>query len=190
MTARLPSPELTQAALDGRPGAVDDLARAWLPHVYRWCQRLGGPGFDAEDAAHEVLILMCRKIDRIESPPQFPAWLFATSRKVIANTRRLAWFRKWIPGARLEQVADGPGPYGAVEARQAATRVWAVLAALSEAHREVLVLCELEERSASEAAELLNVPVGTVKSRLRAARVAFRGHLDALDADVRAARAG
>jgi DNA-directed RNA polymerase specialized sigma24 family protein len=50
----LPSPALAAAAIAGGEAELDDLAKAWLPHGYAWCHRLGGPGVDAEDAAHEA----------------------------------------------------------------------------------------------------------------------------------------
>ncbi|MBX2802347.1 MAG: sigma-70 family RNA polymerase sigma factor [Myxococcales bacterium] len=169
-----PSPELVDAALRGDDGDLDDLARAWLPHVYAWCHRLGGPTVDAEDAAHEVLIIMCRRIHKVNSPGQFPSWLFGITRRVIANHRRKAWVRRWVPGASREREDTSWSPLRTAEARQTAESVWQALDALPESQREVLVLIELEERNGTEVAELLDLPLGTVKSRLRAARRRFR----------------
>jgi len=130
---------------------------------------------DPEDAAHETLIIICRRIDTVYSPLQFQSWLFNIARRVIANQRKRAWFKRWVPGASVnEQVFAGWGPERSLEARRAAVVVWKVLDSLAAPQREVLVLVDLEERSASEAAELLAIPTGTVKSRLRAAREAFR----------------
>ncbi len=175
MVLAIPDECLVPAALEGRPGALDALAEAWLPHVYRWCHRLGGPVLDAEDAAHETLIIMCRRIDHVRGPKEFPSWLFNIARRVIANQRKRAWFKRWVPGAAVnDREAIGWGPERTLEARRAAAMVWKVLESLPESQREVLVLVELEERTNTETAELLNIPTGTVKSRLRAAREAFR----------------
>ena len=59
-------------------------------------------------------------------------------------------------------------------AREQATQVWRVLGGLPELQREVLVLSVLEERRGPEVASLLNIPLGTVKSRLRLARIGFK----------------
>lgn len=180
MTARLPEAALVDAALCGEDRAVDALAHAWLPHVYRWCHRLGGPGFDSEDAAHEVLIVMCRRLPSLRDPDQFPSWLFGICRRVIANHRRRAWWKRWLPSALVsERPAPDAGPHDSFEARESAERVWTGLATLEPAHREVIVLCDLEERSATEAAALLGIPVGTVKSRLRVARATLKRAMDA-----------
>ena len=176
-TARLPSEHLVPAALTGDDHAIDTLARAWLPHVYRWCFRLGGPSVDPEDAAHEILLLMCRRIRTLRDPALFPSWLMGITRRVLANHRRRAWWRRWVPGAVQDRAAEG-GPHEAAEARQAARRVWTALEALDEGHREVIVLIDLEERTGAEVALLLDLPLGTVKSRLRAAREALRHALE------------
>ena len=166
------------AAMAGDDDAMDAVAEEWLPQVYAWCHRLGGPRVDAEDAAHEVLIVMCRRIQRVRTEAQFPAWLFGIARRVVANHRRRAWVRRWVPGASLERVEDRRwSPLRTVDAAQTADAVWATLDALPAVQREVLILIDLEERSGPEVAELVGIPVGTVKSRLRVARRAFRAQL-------------
>ena len=175
MTSRLPKAELTANAIAGDEAAVDALVRAWLPHVYRWCHRMGGPGFDSEDTAHEVLITMVRRLHTVRDPAAFPAWLFGITRRTMANHRRRAWWKRWLPAAVVEdRPSEDAGPLRSFEAMQAHQHVWDALMTLKPIHREVLVLCELEERSATEAASLLGIPAGTVKSRLRAARNHFR----------------
>lgn len=178
MTA-LPAQVLVSRAMEGTDRDVDLLARAWLPHVVRWCDRLGGPGVDAEGAAHDTLLVVFRKLHTVESPAQFPSWLFAVTRGVVANHRRAAWLRRWVPGRIVEAISGAAAPDRQLEQRQAAARVWGALDRLSPEHREVLVLCELEERSSSEVSELTGVPIGTVKSRLRLAKNAFRKALEA-----------
>ena len=180
MRAGLPGTELTVAAFDGGDREIDALAHAWLPHVYRWCHRFGGPKVDAEDAAHESLMVMCRKLSQVSDPEVFPAWLFSICKRVIANHRRKAWFMRWVPGPVKERPASGWSPLRTVEAREHATQVWRVLKLLPEIQREVLVLSVLEERRGPEVATLLNIPLGTVKSRLRLARAGFKERWTAL----------
>ena len=174
MRPALPDTALTVAAMDGGDREIDALAHAWLPHVYRWCHRFGGPKVDSEDAAHESLMVMCRRLSQVSDPEVFPAWLFSICKRVIANQRRKAWFLRWVPGPVKERPASGWSPLRTVEAREQATQVWRVLGALPEIQREVLVLSVLEERRGPEVASLLNIPLGTVKSRLRLARIGFK----------------
>lgn len=169
-----------RSAIAGDEDAIDQVAEAWLSAVYAWCHRLGGPKVDAEDAAHEVLIVMCRRIHKVRTEAQFPSWLFGIARRVVANHRRRAWVRRWVPGTSLEREEDRRwSPLRTVEAAQTADAVWAALDRLPTHQREVIVLSDLEERSGPEVAELVGIPLGTVKSRLRVARQAFREALRA-----------
>ncbi len=166
--------QLVRDAQDEKPGALQRLCDRWLPVVLGWCMRLGAGAVHAEDAAHDVFEILLRRLGSLREPEAFGAWLYGITRRVLAARRRRAWFRKWLPGA-LPDVADtGPDPHRLSEQSDVARRVYRALAQLSEAHREVLVLCDLEERSDSEVAAMLSIPKGTVKSRLRRARIQMR----------------
>lgn len=168
--------DLVGAALAGEGAALDRVVAAWLPQVYAWCARLGAPRVDPEEAAHDVLMLLVRRHATIDGPSRLPAWLFGTCRRVVANHRRRAWIRRWLPGATPDELPSPATADGPLEERELARRVAQVLEGLPAAHREVLVLCYLEDRSVQEAAELLGIPPGTVKSRLFAARARFQAH--------------
>lgn len=172
MNPLTPEALLWKEAQEGDPHALDHLLRATLPAVLAWCRRLSGPGVDAEQAAQEVGIVLLRRLHTIGAPEQLPSWLFSTTRKVLAGQRRKAWLRRWVPGVRVEDVTPSSPPQ--VEQRLEAEAVRGVVATLPEDLREVLVLCDLEERPDPEVARLLGIPDGTVKSRLRRARALFR----------------
>jgi RNA polymerase sigma-70 factor (ECF subfamily) len=157
----------------GGSGERDCLLDAWLPTVVRWCARLGGPGVDPEDAAHDVLIVALRRLDRLYDPEHTAAWLFGITRRVLAQHRRRAWLRRWVPGLQIDAPDTAPGPAVVVARNEVAERVQRVLDELPLAERQVLVLCLLEERSDREVAEMLGMPHGTVKSRMRRARARF-----------------
>lgn len=165
-----------QAAQRGDPRAQQALFEAWLPTVLRWCIRLGGARVDPEDAAQETLILAFRRLDTLREPAAFDAWLFGTTRRVLANHRRRVWWRRWSPEASVERHDQRRGPEQAAADLQLARTVQEILDRLPARQREVVVLCYLEERSTSEAAHLLGVSQGTIKSRLRLARERFAAH--------------
>jgi RNA polymerase sigma-70 factor, ECF subfamily len=165
---------LVRQAQQEAPGALDRLCDVWLPVVLGWTTRLGGPRIDPEDAAHDVFLVVFRRIGDVERVEAFKSWLFGITRRVIAAHRRRAWLRRWLPGAVPDVASGAADPGRRAEQTQTADRVWNAILALPDHHREVLVLCDLEERADSEVAELLRVPKGTVKSRLRRARLALR----------------
>ena len=158
----------------GDPEALDALFTTWAPVVLQWCRRLGGPRVDADQAAQEVLLVLFRRVHTVVARQALPAWLMSVTRRVLAQHRRAAWGRRWVPGWSGEERSSGIGPQEEVEAAELARSVWEILDVLPHMIREVLVLCELEGRSSVEVAGLLDIPVGTVKSRLRRARARFR----------------
>jgi len=165
--------ELVERAIRDEPGARDRLLEASLPKALAWCMRLGGPKVDAEDAAHDALMIVWTRISSLRSPARYNAWLYGIVRRVLAAHRRRAWIRRWAPGVEAEGVASGPTPVKQAQQAQLAKGVQEALEKLPPKQREVLVLCELEERTDVEVAEMLGVPLGTVKSRLRLARARF-----------------
>jgi RNA polymerase sigma-70 factor (ECF subfamily) len=168
LTMRKLGPGTVEAAVAGDLDAIERVAHAWVDQLYRWCARLGGPRVDAEEAAHDVLMLFVRRHASIRNPARLDAWLFSACRRVVANHRKRAWLRRWLPGA----VPELPSPESVSGERE--QQVYLVLDSLSERDREVLTLCYLEERPLLEAADILGIPEGTVKSRLFAARDRFR----------------
>lgn len=174
-------------AIPGGSDARDRLLDAWLPTVVRWCAHLGGPGVDPEDAAHDVFLVALRRMDRLYDEAHAAAWLFGITRRVLAQHRRRAWLRRWVPGLSIDAPDPGRGPSALAVGNETGERVRAVLEQLPLAERQVLLLCLVEERSDREVAEMLEVPHGTVKSRMRRARARFleiaaRAGLDGEDA--------
>jgi RNA polymerase sigma-70 factor, ECF subfamily len=158
-------------------GAMDRLCDHWLPVVLAWTTRLGGPRVDPEDAAHDVFLVVFRRITELHQAEAFESWLYGITRRVVSARRRTAWFRRWLPDAVADGTEPRPDPSRRAEQSEVSNQVWAALDQLPEAHREVLILCDLEERADSEVAEMLGVPKGTIKSRLRRARLALREKL-------------
>ena len=161
------------AAQRDDPVAWDALLRAWAPVVLRWCSFLGGPTVDPEDAAHDVLEVVLTRLPKLRDPARFSSWLYGVTRRVLSSHRRRAWIRRWVPGVTVERVDPRGGPEQRYEASETARRVEQALGRLTVEHREVLVLCDLEEYSQGEVAALLQIPLPTVKSRLRRARLRF-----------------
>jgi len=174
MTAANVEPALVEAARRGDTAAREVLLDRALPLILQWCARLGGPRVDAEDAAHDVGVVLLTRLTELREPDRFGAWLFGVTRRVLAQHRRTAWLKRWVPGFGTERVEGDADPLRDAEISETTRRVQAALEDLSEPHREALVLFDLEERTESEVAELLDIPLGTARSRLRAAREAFR----------------
>jgi RNA polymerase sigma-70 factor (ECF subfamily) len=176
-----------EALRRGERGTLETFYRCFAPIVLARVRRLGGPLIDAEDVAHEVFIVAFRKLDGFRDGGSLQAWLYGVTRRVVANARRRAQIRRMIG---LDQVAEPRSPGASCEdqvGRQWRRRmVLEALERLTAPHREAVVLVDFEELSTAEAAELLDVSVGTVYSRLHYGRRAFA---EALKAEI-ASRTG
>jgi RNA polymerase sigma-70 factor, ECF subfamily len=152
-----------------------EVYRAFAPRVSRWAVRLAGAACDAEDIVQEVFLVVSRKLPSIRQDGNFVAWLFQVTRKIAANQRRRAsWRRLW---AKDESLADlgwsGPGPDAELERRRAIALFHRALDRMPEKQRTVFVLYELEGMSTSEIAQLVERNLSTVKVQLLRARQRF-----------------
>jgi RNA polymerase sigma-70 factor (ECF subfamily) len=143
-----------------------------------------------DDAAQRVFEIMARKRDQIAVGEERP-FLFRTAVLVAAEERRR--FRRDARQAADEQAllatpAATPEPDEALEARRWRAHLDAVLGALSPELRTVFVLFELERLSSPEIAALLELPLGTVASRLRRARAEFQASAKRLKAQLKLER--
>ncbi len=163
-------PTLITALHRGDPGAIERLYAENAAAVLGWVIRLGGPRLDVEDVAQEVFIVAMRRVGSFRGD----AALFAITRRVVANARRKAALRQFIG---LSDISEPPAPTEGADLRLDRLRqrraIQHALERLRMPQREVIVLLDLEERTAPEVAELLGIPVGTVYSRLHHARRAF-----------------
>jgi RNA polymerase sigma-70 factor, ECF subfamily len=157
---------------EGPPDAIEAFAAQALPRVVRWCRKLGGPRIDAEDAAQEVMIVALGKVQTLGPDPNLDAWLFAICRRVLANHRRKAWFKRWsTPAMGVEEMASSAiDPERATGAHQRLELAQRCMDGLSPRHREVLVLYDLEERSAAEVAEIVGSNPQAVRALAMRAR--------------------
>jgi RNA polymerase sigma-70 factor (ECF subfamily) len=152
--------------------------------VWLTLQRLGVRDADLEDLAHDVFLIAHRKLRSYDGSSRVTTWLFGICLRVAANYRRRAHVRLERPmgGAETyEGIADHRQPEDLLGLREARARLAAVLDTMDLPKRAVFVMFEVEGLSCGEIAEQIGVPVGTVYSRLYAARRAFTGAFAALD---------
>jgi RNA polymerase sigma-70 factor, ECF subfamily len=147
--------------------------------VWRSLRRLGLAPADADDGTQEVFWVASRKLSAIELGCE-KRFLFVSALKVASTRRRSLRRRRESPSDQLDGeafVANDEacelGPDRAAELGQARERLHVILESMELEQRAVFILYELEELTAPEIAATLGVPLGTVSSRLRAARQKF-----------------
>jgi RNA polymerase sigma-70 factor (ECF subfamily) len=158
-------------ARNGDRDAFELIVRARMDAVYRLSIAILGEEAAARDAAQEALVAAWRQIRRLREPERLDAWLTrvavnAARQAIRARRRRRV---REIPSSTVAALADRPAdPVG-----DDVAVLDAALATLPVEQRAILVLHHLEGRPLAELAEILEVPIGTAKSRLFAARRAL-----------------
>jgi RNA polymerase sigma-70 factor (ECF subfamily) len=148
----------------------DSLFEAHKLDIASYCSWRTGSMADAEDAVAEVFIIAWRKIDLIPSGEAARAWLYATARRVTANTRRSRRRGDALADrVRQERTFEEILPVSAES-----SAVHEALAVLSEADREVLLLVEWEGLRPAELGGVLGCQEVTARGRLHRARARFR----------------
>ncbi len=158
-----------QPSDDPSPPTLDDLYRAHADFVWRAVLRLGIPEAQAEDAVHEVFLVVRRKLPEFRGDAAPTTWLYAIARGVCANLRR-AHARAERRLQVAPEPAAAPDPEDAATRAKAAELVARFLAQLPDEQREVFVLSDIEGMAGPDVATALQIPLGTAYSRLRLAR--------------------
>jgi RNA polymerase sigma-70 factor (ECF subfamily) len=142
--------------------------------IWRSLRRFGMPSDRVDDGAQQVFVIASRKLDVIQRGSE-RSFLFGTAMRVASDLRRSASYRREIahpdPGAELE---GGTRPDDLLDQQRARVALDALLDDMELELRSVFVLYEIEEMTTTEIAALLEIPAGTVASRLRRARDDFQ----------------
>lgn len=172
------SDELVERARRGDADAFVELIAARQESMVRIAYAILGEPADAEDALQDALGAIWRGLPSLRDPARFGAW----SDRILVNACRLTLRRRsrtrirFVPlGGAHNMAADDAGVDGPRSARVALD---AAFERLDFGHRTILVLHHLEGRPLAEIAAALQVPVGTVKSRLHTARLALQRALE------------
>lgn len=175
----------TEATLD-----VATVHDAHANFVWLTLQRHGVRDADLEDMLQEVFVIVHRKLHTFDGSSRVTTWLFGICTRVAAAHRRRAYVRQEQPTERTAETVVDPGvaPDAAAEIREGRARLEAILAEMDVEKRAVFVMFELEELPCEAIATIVGVPVGTVYSRLFAARKVFEKALTRMR--VRDAREG
>jgi RNA polymerase sigma factor (sigma-70 family) len=155
--------------------AFEDLVRQWENRLLYYVRRLVASEEDAWDVLQATWLRVYKGMGRLESAERLPTWLYTIARCAALSH----WRGHYRAHARLEE-ADNLEELAATEEAESyedAEQVHRALSGLSLAHREVLTLFFLEDLSQEQMAEVLEIPLGTVKSRLSYAKRALRALL-------------
>jgi RNA polymerase sigma-70 factor, ECF subfamily len=141
--------------------------------VWRVLRRAGLGPSDAEDASQDVFWVLAQRLGGVPERAQ-RSFLVSTALRVASDRRQSKWHRAVSSGLDAEaRVSNAPLPDEALDRRRAEALLGDALDTLEPSDRAVFILAELEQMTRAEVAQTLEIPEGTVASRLRRAREAF-----------------
>jgi len=173
--------QLIEETLAGRSAAFGQLVTKYQDRLYNTLVHVTGNAEDARDAAQEAFIQAFTKLDTFQQNAAFYTWLYRIAFNVAISHRRRRRPTASVDRARetsgLEPMDPAEAPTERLEREERVRQVHEAIAELSEEHREVLVLREIDGFCYDTIARILELPIGTVRSRLHRARLQLREQL-------------
>ena len=159
--------DLALAAAAGDRRALEVLLDRHVDYVHAVCRRVLGNPEDALDAAQEALIAVARRIGSFDGRAQFTTWLYRVATNAALDEVRR---RRRRPSPTDDGIVDTVSPAAPERIVAARIDVDAALARLPEEFRVAVVLRDLLDLDYAEIADVLDVPIGTVRSRISRGR--------------------
>jgi RNA polymerase sigma-70 factor (ECF subfamily) len=172
--------------LQGQTAAFGELVRRYQDRLYNTVYRLVGSAEDAQDVVQEAFLHAYQSLDRFKGDSRFFTWLYR-----IAVNSAISLKRKHRAVLSIHASREGQGggaepldnsefsqPGQTLERAEEERRVQAALSRMSAEHRAVLILKDMEDQKYEDMAAILQVPIGTIRSRLHRARLELRELLE------------
>jgi RNA polymerase sigma-70 factor (ECF subfamily) len=170
--------ELIAQTLAGQAASFGVLVRKYQDRLYNAVLHTMGNAEDARDAVQEALVQAFLRLETFQHSSAFYTWLYRIAFNVAASHRRRKHLTTSVDQARettgQEPVDGGPEPSDRLMQEERCRQVREAIAQLTEEHRAVLVLRDMDGFCYEEIADILSLPVGTVRSRLHRARMQLR----------------
>jgi RNA polymerase sigma-70 factor (ECF subfamily) len=169
---------LIEQTLAGDSAAFGRLVRKYQDRLYNTMVHVVGRGDDAMDVVQDAFVQAFVKLDSFKQNAAFYTWLYRIAFNVASTYRRKRKPTLSVDRVREasgeEPIEPGIGPADKMEQDERCRQVRAAIAGLTEEHRTVIVLREIDGCCYETIAEILDLPVGTVRSRLHRARLQLK----------------
>jgi RNA polymerase sigma-70 factor (ECF subfamily) len=173
--------QLIDEALDGESAAFGQLVRKYQDRLYNTIAHVVGCRDEAEDVVQDAFVQAFVKLASFRRDSAFYTWLYRIAFNTAISRRRRRRAEVSVERGRdalgVEPLDDGEAPEERLLRQERAGQVRRALSALSEEHRAILVLREMEGCCYDTIADILDLPIGTVRSRLHRARLQLREEL-------------
>jgi RNA polymerase sigma-70 factor (ECF subfamily) len=161
---------------DGDLSAFNELVLTYQDRIYNLCRHMLANSHDAEDAAQDAFLKAYQGLHKFQPNASFYTWVYRIAVNTCIDYRRKPFFeslfRRSSEGEEvmLDLPSSGPSPERILEAKERDRALWQGLSRLSPKLRAAIVLKEVESLSYEEISDVLDISLGTVKSRISRAR--------------------
>ena len=173
--------QLVEQALAGKTESFGQLVRKYQDRLFNTLVHVTGSTHEAEEVAQDAMMQAYAKLHTFRGSSSFYTWLYRIAFNMSVSRRRKERVRVSLDQLHEHAGVDPPDnaerPDAVIERTERAEQVHAALGKLSEEFRTILVLREIDDCDYDTISEMLNVPIGTVRSRLHRARSILRDHL-------------
>ncbi|HUF17987.1 MAG TPA: sigma-70 family RNA polymerase sigma factor [Thermoanaerobaculia bacterium] len=159
----------------GEPAAIDELVERWHSPLWHYIRRLLGDDGLAEEVHQDVWLRILRSLDRLREPAKLAPWLFSIARRAAMDHLRHRYGEAGF--IQIEDESFVETEYSEIDFDEIEILQGAI-EDLPLVERETLTLFYLRELGLSDVATVLEIPIGTVKSRLHRARRLLRKRLE------------
>jgi RNA polymerase sigma-70 factor (ECF subfamily) len=176
--AQTPDESLLSGFLSGDERMFTELVRRYEQPLYRFICRLTGDPAESADLFQETFVRVYQRAGTFRGASPFRTWVYAIAVNLCRARQRQK--QRWASGLEVtahDPPNGSPGPRQIAESMEIGDRIAAAVAMLPDEQRAVFVLKVYEEMTFQSIAELLERPVGTVKSQMRLALGRLRGEL-------------
>lgn len=169
--------------MDTRLATLEQLYRRTGPRILRFLMRNLSDAADADELLQETFVVAAREFETLASARSHEAWLIGIARNLLRSYRRRVLFRRMKPLGQEPAAREA----GEIDSRLQGMRE--AIDRLPEGQREVLQLRLVDDLSYAEIAEALDIPIGTVRSRIHSAVAALRSWATAAQSRPRSGQA-
>ena len=161
---------------NGDASAFEEILLAHQDRIYNLCRHMLGNAHDAEDAAQDTFLKAYQALPKFQPDASLYTWLYRIATNVCIDRRRKPVFESLFGGSDEgeqlvhDHASDAPSPEKLYQSKQLGQALQESLDRLSPKLRAIIVLKEIEELSYEEIADVLDISMGTVKSRIARAR--------------------
>lgn len=167
---------LIERAKKDNQNAMNELIIKCSPFVYKLCQKWCRPPIESEDITQNALIKISRTLNSYRFESKFSTWIYTLTYNVFLDEYRKVKRRESI--APSVELGTNDKSIMEHEAYDQSESLQAALSSLSDNHKAILLMIDVEQLSYTQAAEALKIQVGTVRSRLARARISFKENLE------------